>query len=166
MPTTGQFCPAEGLEPQGTSGEQDAEPHLRLFTADAGSTEHYRPLRSTSHLPGSERGKQLPVLPSSGPSASFAAVRVTAVGATLHAPRPWPHIAAVLRGPGPRRVAIAYLDTTGPELLPLRAGDRLIANAARPGVQIKAASTPSFSTTIPAPVAARYSRNVDNSRSL
>ena len=60
------------------------------------------------------------------------------VGTTLHAPHPWPHITAALRGPGPRRVAIAYLDHTAPELLPLRAGDQLIVNAARPAVRAHA----------------------------
>ena len=62
------------------------------------------------------------------------------MGTTLHAPRPWPHITAALRGPGPHRVAIAYLDTTAPELLPLRAGDQLIVNAARPAVRAHATS--------------------------
>ncbi|WP_420750560.1 phosphatidylserine/phosphatidylglycerophosphate/cardiolipin synthase family protein [Rhodococcus sp. O3] len=62
------------------------------------------------------------------------------MGTTLHAPHPWPHITAALRGPGPRRVAIAYLDHTAPELLPLRAGDQLIVNAARPAVRAHATS--------------------------
>ncbi|WP_072816234.1 hypothetical protein [Rhodococcus zopfii] len=62
------------------------------------------------------------------------------MGTTLHAPHPWPHITAALRGPGPRRVAVAYLDTTAPELLPLRAGDLLIVNAARPAVRAHATS--------------------------
>ena len=62
------------------------------------------------------------------------------MGTTLHVPHPWPHITAALRGPGPRRVAIAYLDTTAPELLPLRAGDQLIVNAARPAVRAHATS--------------------------
>ncbi|MGU3587462.1 phosphatidylserine/phosphatidylglycerophosphate/cardiolipin synthase family protein [Rhodococcus sp. C26F] len=57
------------------------------------------------------------------------------MGTTLHAPHPWPHITATLRGPGPHRVAIAYLDHTAPDLLPLRAGDQLIVNAARPAVR-------------------------------
>lgn len=62
------------------------------------------------------------------------------MGTTLHAPQPWPHITAALRGHGPRRVAIAYLDHTGPELLPLRAGDQLIVNAARSAVRAHATS--------------------------
>ncbi|MGU3585457.1 phosphatidylserine/phosphatidylglycerophosphate/cardiolipin synthase family protein [Rhodococcus sp. C26F] len=62
------------------------------------------------------------------------------MGTTLHAPQPWPHITAVLRGHGPRRVAIAYLDHIGPELLPLRAGDQLIVNAARSAVRAHATS--------------------------
>ncbi|MGW0021023.1 phosphatidylserine/phosphatidylglycerophosphate/cardiolipin synthase family protein [Rhodococcus sp. NPDC003382] len=62
------------------------------------------------------------------------------MGTTLHAPHPWPHITAALRGPGPRRVAIAYLDTTAPDLLPLRAGDLLIVNAARAAVRAHATS--------------------------
>ncbi len=64
------------------------------------------------------------------------------MGTTLYAPHPWPHITAALRGPGPRRVAIAYLDHTAPELLPLRAGDQLIVNAARPAVRAHATSPP------------------------
>ncbi|WP_345947397.1 hypothetical protein [Rhodococcus pyridinivorans] len=62
------------------------------------------------------------------------------MGTTLHAPHPWPHITANLRGPGPHRVAIAYLDHTAPDLLPLRAGDQLIVNAARPAVRAHATS--------------------------
>lgn len=62
------------------------------------------------------------------------------MGTTLYAPHPWPHITAALHGPGPRRVAIAYLDHTAPELLPLRAGDQLIVNAARPAVRAHATS--------------------------
>ncbi|WP_255025004.1 phosphatidylserine/phosphatidylglycerophosphate/cardiolipin synthase family protein [Rhodococcus sp. GA1] len=62
------------------------------------------------------------------------------MGTTLHAPHPWPHITATLRGPGPHRVAIAYLDHTAPDLLPLRAGDQLIVNAARPAVRAHATS--------------------------
>ncbi|UTM39889.1 phosphatidylserine/phosphatidylglycerophosphate/cardiolipin synthase family protein (plasmid) [Rhodococcus pyridinivorans] len=58
----------------------------------------------------------------------------------LHAPHPWPAITAALRGRGPRRVAIAYLDHTAPELLPLRTGDQLIVNAARPAVRAHATS--------------------------
>lgn len=62
------------------------------------------------------------------------------MGTTLHAPHPWPHITAALRGRGPRRVAIAYLDATAPELLPLRAGDLLIVNAARAAIRAHATS--------------------------
>ncbi|MGU3586935.1 phosphatidylserine/phosphatidylglycerophosphate/cardiolipin synthase family protein [Rhodococcus sp. C26F] len=62
------------------------------------------------------------------------------MGTPLHAPHPWPAITAALRGCGPRRVAIAYLDTTAPELLPLRAGDQLIVNAARAAVRAHATS--------------------------
>ncbi|MCD2114219.1 phosphatidylserine/phosphatidylglycerophosphate/cardiolipin synthase family protein [Rhodococcus rhodochrous] len=62
------------------------------------------------------------------------------MGTTLHAPHPWPHITATLRGPAPYRVAIAYLDHTAPDLLPLRAGDQLIVNAARPAVRAHATS--------------------------
>lgn len=62
------------------------------------------------------------------------------MGTTLYAPRPWPHITAALRGPGPLRVAVAYLDHTAPELLSLRAGDQLIVNAARPAVRAHATS--------------------------
>ncbi|MGW5341241.1 phosphatidylserine/phosphatidylglycerophosphate/cardiolipin synthase family protein [Rhodococcus pyridinivorans] len=58
----------------------------------------------------------------------------------LHAPHPWPAITAALRGRGPRRVAIAYLDHTAPELLPLRSGDQLIVNAARAAVRAHATS--------------------------
>ncbi|WP_397518643.1 phosphatidylserine/phosphatidylglycerophosphate/cardiolipin synthase family protein [Rhodococcus pyridinivorans] len=58
----------------------------------------------------------------------------------LHAPHPWPAITAALRGRGPRRVAIAYLDHTAPELLPLRTGDQLIVNAARAAVRAHATS--------------------------
>jgi len=62
------------------------------------------------------------------------------MGTPLHAPHPWPHITAILRGSRPRRVAIAYLDHIAPELLPLRAGDQLIVNAARPAVRAHATS--------------------------
>ncbi|MFZ2526647.1 MAG: phosphatidylserine/phosphatidylglycerophosphate/cardiolipin synthase family protein [Rhodococcus sp. (in: high G+C Gram-positive bacteria)] len=62
------------------------------------------------------------------------------MGTTLHTPHPWPHITAALRGRGPRSVAIAYLDATAPELLPLRAGDLLIVNAARAAVRAHATS--------------------------
>lgn len=62
------------------------------------------------------------------------------MGTTLHAPHPWPHITAALRGRGPRCVAIAYLDTTAPDLLPLHAGDLLIVNAARAAVRAHATS--------------------------
>ena len=65
---------------------------------------------------------------------------VPIMGMSLHAPHPWPHITAALRGPGPRRVAIAYLDHTAPDLLPLRAGDQLIVNAARPAIRAHATS--------------------------
>ncbi|AHD23997.1 hypothetical protein Y013_24765 (plasmid) [Rhodococcus pyridinivorans SB3094] len=58
----------------------------------------------------------------------------------LHAPHPWPAITAALRGRGPRRVAIAYLDHTAPDLLPLRSGDQLIVNAARAAVRAHATS--------------------------
>lgn len=73
-------------------------------------------------------------------ASSFATVPT--MGTTLHAPHPWPHITAALRGrgPGPHRVAIAYLDHTAPDLLPLRAGDQLIVNAARPAVRAHATS--------------------------
>ena len=62
------------------------------------------------------------------------------MGTPLHAPPPRPHTTATLRGPGPRRVAIAYLDHTAPDLLPLRAGDQLIVNAARPAIRAHATS--------------------------
>jgi len=62
------------------------------------------------------------------------------VDTVLHAPHPWPAITAALRHPGPRRVAIAYLDHTAPDLLPLRAGDQLIVNAARAAVRAHATS--------------------------
>src|SRR5690606_33583890 len=71
-------------------------------------------------------------------ASSFATVPT--MGTTLHAPHPWPHITAALRRPGPRRVAIAYLDRTAPDLLPLRAGDQLIVNAARSAVRAHATS--------------------------
>lgn len=58
----------------------------------------------------------------------------------LHAPHPWPAITAALRGRGPRRVAVAYLDHTAPDLLPLRSGDQLIVNAARAAVRAHATS--------------------------
>ena len=62
------------------------------------------------------------------------------MGTPRHAPPPRPHTTATLRGPGPCRVAIAYLDHTAPDLLPLRAGDQLIVNAARPTVRAHATS--------------------------
>ena len=62
------------------------------------------------------------------------------MGTVLHAPHPWPHITAALRRRGSRRVAIAYLDHTAPDLLPLRAGDLLIVNAARTAVRAHATS--------------------------
>ncbi|UTT51075.1 MULTISPECIES: hypothetical protein [Rhodococcus] len=57
------------------------------------------------------------------------------MGTILQASHPWPHITAVLHRPGPRRVAFVYLDHTAPHLLPLRAGDQLIVNAARAAVR-------------------------------
>lgn len=62
------------------------------------------------------------------------------MGTSLHAPHPWPHITTALRRPGPRRVAIAHLDHTAPDLLPLRAGDLLIINAARNALRAHATS--------------------------
>ncbi|MFZ2527079.1 MAG: phosphatidylserine/phosphatidylglycerophosphate/cardiolipin synthase family protein [Rhodococcus sp. (in: high G+C Gram-positive bacteria)] len=62
------------------------------------------------------------------------------MGTSFHAPHPWPHITTTLRGPGPRHVAIAHLDHTAPDLLPLRAGDVLIVNAARNALRAHATS--------------------------
>ncbi|TCN53559.1 hypothetical protein EV641_106205 [Rhodococcus sp. SMB37] len=62
------------------------------------------------------------------------------MGTSFHAPNPWPHITTALRGQGPRHVAIAYLDYTAPDLLPLRAGDILIVNAARAALRAHATS--------------------------
>ncbi|WP_132471952.1 phosphatidylserine/phosphatidylglycerophosphate/cardiolipin synthase family protein [Rhodococcus sp. SMB37] len=74
------------------------------------------------------------------------------MGTTLHAPHPWPHITSALRGPGPRRAAIAYLDHTALQLLPLRAGDQLIVNAARAAVRAHATSPTALSRFLDAGV--------------
>ena len=83
--------------------------------------------------PGATSGGDLP-------SRRVPAATVRSMGTTLHAPHPWPHITAALSGRGPRRAAIAYLDTTAPDLLPLRAGDLLIVNAARAAIRAHATS--------------------------
>ncbi|WP_308188092.1 hypothetical protein [Rhodococcus rhodochrous] len=57
-----------------------------------------------------------------------------------HDPARTPPLAAHHRRPCPPRVAIAHLDTTALELLPLRAGDQLIVNAARTAVRAHATS--------------------------
>ncbi|GAA4475363.1 hypothetical protein GCM10023094_12730 [Rhodococcus olei] len=62
------------------------------------------------------------------------------MGTTFHGPSPWPHITAALHTKGPRYAAIAYLGTDAPDLLPLRAGDLLIVNAARAAVRAHATS--------------------------
>lgn len=62
------------------------------------------------------------------------------MGSSFYAPHPWPRITTALRGPGPRHVAIAHLDHTAPELLPLRAGDLLIVNAAQNSIRAHATS--------------------------
>ncbi|MCW3471279.1 MULTISPECIES: hypothetical protein [Rhodococcus] len=69
------------------------------------------------------------------------------MGTTLHAPHPWPAITAALRRPGPRRVAIAYLDHTAPDLLPLRSEGQLIVDTARAAVRAHATSPPPSPTS-------------------
>ncbi|QYA99737.1 phosphatidylserine/phosphatidylglycerophosphate/cardiolipin synthase family protein (plasmid) [Rhodococcus sp. USK10] len=59
---------------------------------------------------------------------------------TFHGPSPWPHITAALKAAGPRYAAIAYLDADAPTLLPLRAGDVLVVNAARAALRAHATS--------------------------
>src|SRR5687767_10572494 len=46
----------------------------------------------------------------------------------FEAVKPWPEITKALRSAGPRYVAIAYVASGADDLLPLKAGDVLIAN--------------------------------------
>jgi hypothetical protein len=45
--------------------------------------------------------------------------------------QPWLRFTDVCRGPGPRHIAIAYIGTDAPALMPLKRGDVLVCNAGR-----------------------------------
>src|SRR5690349_3768300 len=47
----------------------------------------------------------------------------------VHADKPWAAITAECAKQGPRAAAIAYVGSAAPQMLPLAAGDTLVANA-------------------------------------